>query len=115
MVTCGVCGFVYEEGNLEEGLNHSHHHREQQPLVLPQKVCDLIRLWADRQLRDIPDEMTAAEAEEKAVAVWVLMHMWYNAKPWQNINKAFAQYEADVRKMYPKTRGLSSDIVRGLP
>lgn len=116
IVTCGVCGFIFEEGELQQEAKHAAEHQKHSScrFELPPFVRDMIRYWADQKLRTNPKGLTPQELEEVDVSRWVLMHMWHNqyGSQWVSEDEAFVKYEADIRKMYPNLRNLPSRFVK---
>jgi len=114
IVVCGICGFTFEEGDAESGLQHAafHDKRGRNLLELPQQVRDLIQYWADQELRAASEDMSPQQHQRVDTARWVLMHMWYNGAGLNRPNRddAFKQYQADIRKRYPNTRDLKSNF-----
>ena len=104
LVTCGICGMIYEEA---EGHEHTP---KSSILVLPQKIRDTIWVWAERKLRGSSSDLSPRELEEVDVAKWVIMYMWLHQdyKGQETSEELFEQYEKDILTRYPKLRGMVS-------
>lgn len=118
IVICGICGFQFEEGELQGEAKHVAFHEEQDKskLELPGPVRDMIRYWAYKVLEVASlsvKGMPASMLQEANTAKWVLMHMWYNGGDYKTRDRdeAFKDYEAEVRKRYPNLRNLSSNLI----
>lgn len=115
IVTCGICGYEFEEGNAEDELKHVTGHWEHgaRSLILPNCLRDMVRYWADQVLREVSEDMSVSKLQEADRAKWVLMHMWYNGegsdRPARDV--VFKQYEAEIKKRYPNIRGLPTTYI----
>lgn len=119
IVTCGVCGYLFEVGDPTTEANHKLFHQKNSP-SLPRGVRDMIRYWAHEKLQAAAEHSgercTPKELEEVDVAKWVMMHMWYNASStgyseWSSRDAAFKLYEAEIRKRYHSLRSLRSNFI----
>jgi hypothetical protein len=121
MITCGICGTTFNEKDNDEVEQHRFYHinkfnkESRTSLLLPNKIRDMVRFWADERLKSININVeTAKEQEEVDIARWTLYHMWFQDDFDKDISidTLFEQYESEIKKRYPNTRLIPSRYER---
>ena len=106
MPICGICGIDYTD---EQNEKHDTYHKEKftgrSTLLLPSKIRDMIRFWADEKLKQANKVASPREVEEVDIARWTMIHMWYQDDYTKDIpvDELFKGYVAEIEKRYPNS------------